>query len=85
MIEMRGGLEAVNMPHSVLHMMAWSDAIMAAESSTESNFIEYSDYLARMRVYNFAPDEATRATAIVSPQRHRHPGYDKMSINAILN
>ncbi|WPH01332.1 Hypothetical protein R9X50_00417200 [Acrodontium crateriforme] len=85
MIAMRGGLEAVGMPDSVLHMMAWSDAIMAAESSTPSNFTEYSDYLARRGIYRFAPAEAINATAIVSPQRHKHPGYDKMTISAALN
>lgn len=73
MIAIRGGVEALQLPRIVIHLMCWYDAYMAAESGTRAYFV---DLPTRLKGVNaFSKQEAVRVTDLASPNRRMHPRF----------
>lgn len=73
MINMRGGLANLGLPHTTIQLIVWLDALMSAETKTTPYF---ADVPRQVGIHSYTPEEAVHVTNFSSPHRTAHPGYD---------
>lgn len=72
MIELRGGLDQLDIPTEGKQIMVWYDSLMAAEAGNEPYFAKLVD---GRNVVRYEDHEAIAVTNNASPYRNKHPGY----------
>lgn len=80
MIEMRGGINSLNLPPEVQQIMVWYDRLMAAEAGNQPYFASLVD---GRQVKQYTDTEAVGITNNASPHRDRHPGYYGSDASAV--